>query len=98
MKLDDTALAAAKAKIVNPEYPDLPKFVADYLSALPMPEPVAWQGMDGEIPDGVYLCWVDAPPQSFKVQGVRRKNGRWLTSWPVVAWAPYPAAPKGENQ
>lgn len=44
--------------------------------------------------DGVYLCWTDAPPQSFSVQGVRRKDGRWLTSWPVVAWQKYPDAPR----
>jgi hypothetical protein len=44
--------------------------------------------------DGVYLCWTNAPPQSTSIQVVRRKDGRWLTSWPVVAWQKYPDAPR----
>lgn len=44
--------------------------------------------------DGIYICWTDAPPQAFKVQAVRRKDGEWLTSWPVVAYQGYPSEPK----
>jgi hypothetical protein len=49
----------------------------------------AWDHRDPP-EDGIYLCHVEAPPQSFRVQGVRRRDGRWLTSWPVLGWKPYP--------
>lgn len=62
-------------------------------------QPVAdgWFPIETAPKDGIVLAWCeDAPPQSFKVQAARVRNGKFLTSWNPTHWRPLPSAPSQE--
>ena len=56
-----------------------------------------WLPIESAPKDGHVLAWCEnAPPQSYRVQAVRIRNGEFLTSWNPTHWRTLPSAPSQE--
>lgn len=64
--------------------------------APPAPTGDGWR-TDEPDDEGFYWVYQSVQPQSHPMQAAQWNRGEWLSSWPVIAWQPLPAAPTPEG-